>query len=116
MQSCSQTILFGSSGAHRRNVKAAAAIKSSETVQMSSGAFDARDQASPATGVNVRALRKRAHFCRTTAKRRHHACNYLLKSVFCGKISGNRTELAEVAAVDMVKRCRRSVSTSERAA
>jgi hypothetical protein len=53
--------LFGSSGAHRRNVNAAAAIKSSETVQMSSGVLDAWDQASTATGVNVRALRKRAH-------------------------------------------------------
>jgi hypothetical protein len=61
VQSCSQTISFGGAGAHRRNGNAAAAIKNSETVQMSSGAFDAQDQASPATGVNVRALRKRAH-------------------------------------------------------
>jgi hypothetical protein len=94
-------------------------------VQMSSGAFDARDHASPATGVNVRALRKRAHsrksvrsctLMQSDSEAKAPCLQLPAKSVICGKISGNRTKLAEVAAVAMVKRCRRCDSTSERAA
>ena len=60
-QQASCSLLFCSAGAHLHDGNAVAAIKSSDTVQMNSGTLDARDYAFPATGMNVRELRKRAH-------------------------------------------------------